>query len=162
MDGVKSEMQTSEPSWPKLEPTHSVPKLQYEEASDRQAHRHWLNSSSTSRHSPSPSAHAPPTARSVQNAEARASYTPELLPAALQAFLGTLRIPLEHLAHIFVRQRITTDDALDLLCEAPPRELDDLKCEILYEGRLAGWLAVQRGLEERARRRALCMSGGWR
>ena len=108
-------------------------------------------------HPPTPPLRHLPSAPSPMRASA--SHTERVfessIPSALQAFLATLRVPSEHLAPIFIRQRMTTDDTLDLLCEAPSGELEGIKKEILEEGRLAGWLAVQKGLEERARKRAL-------
>ena len=74
------------------------------------------------------------------------------IPSALKAFFDTTRVPLDHLAPIFVRNGFDNDATLDLLCELPPEgHWEDMKNEILQQGRLAGWLAVQKGLLQRAK-----------
>ncbi|KIP11672.1 hypothetical protein PHLGIDRAFT_436700 [Phlebiopsis gigantea 11061_1 CR5-6] len=74
-----------------------------------------------------------------------------LVPPALKAFFDTTRVPLDHLAPIFVQNGFDSDATLDLLCELPPEgHWQDMKDEIMKQGRLAGWLAVQKGLLQRA------------
>ncbi|EKM61587.1 uncharacterized protein PHACADRAFT_248276 [Phanerochaete carnosa HHB-10118-sp] len=147
--------------WASLQPSYgSIPGNAYVE--DSSGHDSVQRSGSTPAGSAAATSSSSSTSylpsKSYQHSASTAAHrhVPEpSLPPALKAFFATLRVPSEHLAPIFIRQRMTTDDALDLLCEAPPRELEGIKTEILEEGRLAGWLAVQKGLEERARSRAM-------
>ena len=70
----------------------------------------------------------------------------------LKAFFSTLHVPLQHLAPIFVQYGFNTVETLDMLCTTPVEgNWDDLKADILAQGRLAGWLAVKKGLEQRAK-----------
>lgn len=72
-------------------------------------------------------------------------------PAALSAFLGTLPVPCEHLAPIFIANGFDSDASLDFLCGIPVEgHWDEMKEEILKQGRLAGWLAINEGLKQRA------------
>lgn len=73
------------------------------------------------------------------------------MPAALENFLCTLLVPCEHLAPIFMANGFDSHASLDLLCGLPAEtHWKEMKNEILQQGRLVGWLAVQKGLEQRA------------
>lgn len=77
------------------------------------------------------------------------------LPPALDAFFHSLRIPLQHIADVFIENGFNTEESLDLLCETPPEDgWAHMKDEILARARLAGWLAVQTGLKQRAQKLA--------
>lgn len=81
-----------------------------------------------------------------------ASRTPCLALDAhpeLRRFLASLRVSQEHLAPIFIKYGFVTDDALDFLCEIPVMDWADMKDEIVMHGLLVGWLAVEKGLQER-------------
>lgn len=81
------------------------------------------------------------------------------IPPALKAFFGTIRVPVEHLAPIFIQNGFDTDYAIDLLYEHPPEgHWEAMKDEIIKQGRLAGWLAIQKGLRLRATQRSLRQS----
>ena len=74
-----------------------------------------------------------------------------VISSALQAFFNDLKIPLHHLAPIFVENGFDTDATLDFLCELPVvGHWDDMKKDIITKGKLVGWLAIQKGLEQRA------------
>lgn len=91
------------------------------------------------------------SASSAKMASGAPSLNPPVSPA-LKAFFDTTRVPLDHLAPIFVQNGFDSDATLDLLCELPPEDhWQDMKGEIMKQGRLAGWLAVQKGLLQRAR-----------
>lgn len=77
------------------------------------------------------------------------------LPPALDVFFDSLRIPLQHIADVFIENGFDTEESLDLLCETPPEDgWAHMKDEILARARLAGWLAVQTGLKQRAQKLA--------
>jgi hypothetical protein len=73
------------------------------------------------------------------------------IPPDLHAFLSSLRVNQESLAPIFIKYGFDTNNALDFLCEIPVSDWKDMKQEIVKQGRLVGWLAVQKGLQQRAR-----------
>lgn len=88
---------------------------------------------------------------STRSSVAEASSSHLVMPAALKAFFDTLRVPCEHLGHIFIDNGFDTDVTLNFLCELPvDGHWEDMKKQIVETGRLAGWLAIQKGLEQRA------------
>ena len=94
-----------------------------------------------------------PSPAPTLNGDALNAEIPEIpISLALQNFLDGLTIPSRHLAPIFIHHGFNSEVTLDLLCEfSPEGNWDYLKHDILMHGRLAGWLAVQHGLQQRAK-----------
>ena len=73
-------------------------------------------------------------------------------PSAILAFLKSLREPLGHLAPVFTKHGVDSEDALDFLCVFPSEDnWDSLKRDIIEEGSTAEWLMVREGLAKRER-----------
>ena len=104
------------------------------------------------------SSHSAPPLRTYSSRKAPAPEQPRSrmlppeppTPLELRNFLSSLRVNQEHLAPIFIKYGFDSDIALDFLCEIPLVDWADMKQEIIEGGRLIGWLAIQRGLLERA------------
>lgn len=92
-----------------------------------------------------------PSLPSMEPGTSQEATSNPAIPPALRAFLNSLRISCENLADIFVENGFDTDESLDFLSELPVHNhWEAMQKAILREGRLAGWLAVQKGLERRA------------
>lgn len=73
-------------------------------------------------------------------------------PSAILTFLKSLREPLGHLAPVFTKHGVNSEDALDFLCVFPSEDnWDSLKRDITEEGSTAEWLMVREGLAKRER-----------
>ncbi|GJE89481.1 hypothetical protein PsYK624_055820 [Phanerochaete sordida] len=77
------------------------------------------------------------------------SSKPEV-PPDLQTFFATARIPLDHLAPVFIDRGYVSAADLDTICEEP-EFWEEMKEDIVAKGKLVSWLAARKCLTERAK-----------